>query len=197
VLTDKTVAVKLAVVAPEATVTDAGTVTAELLLARPTAKPPLAAAAFSVTVQLSVPALVIDALLQLKPLNTGTPLPVRLITVEAPLDELLVKVSEPVSAPADVGSNCTVSVAVEFGLIVSGKVAPEKVKPDPAAVAALMVTATVPVEDRVTVCVVAVFTFTVPKPMLPALTLSVDTPDPSCKAKVFATLLALAVNVTV
>jgi hypothetical protein len=33
--------------------------------------------------------------------------------------------------------------------------------------------------------------------MLPALTLSVDTPDPSCKAKVFATLLALAVNVTV
>jgi len=185
------------VVAPEATVTDAGTVTAELLLAKPTANPPLVAATFSVTVQLSVPAPVIDALLQLKPLNTGTPVPVRLIRVEAPLDELLVKVNEPVSAPAAVGSNCTVSVAVEFGLRVSGKVAPEKVKPDPATVAALMVTATVPVEDRVTVCVVAVFTFTVPKPMLPALTLSVDTPDPNCRAKVFATLLALAVNVTV
>ena len=167
-----------------------------MLLARPTANPPLAAATFSVTVQLSVPAAVIDALVQLKPLNTGTPLPVRLITVEVPLDELLVKVNEPVSAPATVGSNCTVSVAVEFGLRVSGKVAPEKVKPAPATVAALMVTAAVPVEDSVTVCVVAVFTFTVPNPMLPALTLSVDTPDPSCKAKVFATLLALAVNVT-
>jgi len=168
-----------------------------LLLARPTANPPLAAATLSVTVQLSVPAAAIDALVQLKPLNTGTLLPVRLITVEVPLDELLVKVSEPVSAPADVGSNCTVSVAIEFGLRVSGKVAPEKVKPDPATVAALMVMATVPVEDSVTVCVVAVFTFTVPNPMLPALTLNVDKPDPSCRAKVFATLLALAVNVTV
>jgi hypothetical protein len=148
-------------------------------------------------VQLSVPALVIDAVLQVKPLNAGVPEPLRLITVDVPLDELLVKVNEPVSAPAAVGSNCTVSVAVEFGLRVSGKVAPEKVKPGPATVAALMVTATVPVEDRVTVCFVAVFTFTVPKPMLPALTLSVDTPDPSCKAKVFATLLVLAVNVTV
>jgi hypothetical protein len=197
VLTDETVAAKLAVVAPEATVTEAGTATAELLLARPTANPPLAAATLSVTVQLSVPAAVIDALVQLKPLNTGTLLPVRLITVEVPLDELLVKVNEPVSAPAAVGSNCAVSVAVEFGLRVSGKVAPEKVKPDPAIVAALMVTATVPVEDRVTVCVVAVFTFTVPNPMLPALTLSVDTPDPSCRAKVFATVLALAVKVTV
>ena len=196
-LTDETVAVKLAVVAPAATVTEAGTVTAELLLATPTANPPLAAATFSVTVQLSVPAAVIDALVQVNPLNSGVPDPLRLTTVDVPLDELLVKVNEPVSAPAAVGSNCTVSVAVEFGLIVSGKVAPETVKPVPATVAALMVTATVPVEDRVTVCVVAVFTFTVPKPMLPALTLSVDTPDPNCKAKVFATLLALAVNETV
>ena len=183
--------------APDATVTEPGTVTAESLLARLTVNPPLAAATLSVTVQLSVPAALIDELVQLKPLNTGTPLPVRLITVDVPLDELLVKVNEPVSAPAAVGSNCTVSVAVEFGLRVIGKVAPETVKPGPATVAALTVTATVPVEDRVTVCVVAVFTFTVPKPMLPALTLSVDTPDPSCKAKVFATLLALAVKVTV
>jgi hypothetical protein len=187
VLTDKTLAVKLAVVAPAGTVTEGGTVTAELLLATPTANPPLAAATFSVTVQLSVPALVIDALVQLSALNTGLPDPLRLTTVDVPLDELLVKVNEPVSAPAAVGSNCTVSVAVAFGLSVSGKVAPETVKPGPATVPALMVTATVPVEDRVTVCVVAVFTFTVPKPMLPALTLSVGTPDPSCRAKVFAT----------
>jgi hypothetical protein len=103
VLTDEMVAEKLAVAAPAATVTEAGTVTAELLLATPTAKPPLAAATFSVTVQLSVPAPVIDALLQLKPLNTGTLVPVRLIRVEVPLDELLIRVNEPVSAPAVVG----------------------------------------------------------------------------------------------
>ena len=96
---------KLPVVAPAATVTLAGTVTAELLLARPTANPPLAAAAFKVTVQLSVPAPVNDPLLQLSPLSTGTPLPLRLITVEVPLDELLVRVSWPVAAPAVLGSN--------------------------------------------------------------------------------------------
>ena len=166
-------------VAPEATFTEAGTVTAELLLARLTTNPPLAAATFSVTVQLSVPAPVIDALLQVKPLNAGVPEPLRLTTVDVPLEELLVKVNDPVSAPAAVGSNCIVSVAVELGLRVSGNVAPETVKPGPATVPALMVTATVPVEDSVTVCVVAVFTFTLPKPMLPALTLSVGTPDPN------------------
>jgi hypothetical protein len=104
--------VKLAVVDPAATVTEAGTVTAELLLARLTAKPPLAAAGFRVTVQLSVPAPVIDPLVQLSPLNIGTPVPLRLIKVEVPLDELLVNVSWPVAAPAVAGSNCTVSVAV-------------------------------------------------------------------------------------
>jgi hypothetical protein len=71
VLTEDTVAVKPAVVAPAATVTLAGTATAELLLARLTAKPPVAAGAFSVTVQLSVPAAVIDALAQFNPLKVG------------------------------------------------------------------------------------------------------------------------------
>ncbi len=112
VLTVETVAVKLALVAPAATVALAGTVTAELLLARLTAIPPLAAAAFSVTVQLSVPAPVIEALVQLNPLRMGTPVPLRLIAVEVPEDELLVNVSEPEAAPLVVGSNCTVSVAV-------------------------------------------------------------------------------------
>ena len=68
-LTAVTVAEKLALLAPDATVTEAGTVTAALLLARVTASPPLAAAAFKVTVQLSVPAPVIDPLLQLSALN--------------------------------------------------------------------------------------------------------------------------------
>jgi len=73
VLTAETVAVKLALVDPAPTVTEAGTVTAELLLVRLTANPPLGAAALSVTVQLSVPAPVIDPLAQVSALNTGTP----------------------------------------------------------------------------------------------------------------------------
>jgi hypothetical protein len=70
-LTAVTVAVKLALVAPEATVTEADTVTAELLLVRLTATPPVDAAALSVTVQLSVPAPVIEPLVQVRPLRIG------------------------------------------------------------------------------------------------------------------------------
>ena len=112
VLTDETVAVKLAVVEPAATVTEAGTVTVELLLARLTVNPPVAAAAFRVTVQLSVPDPVNEPLVQLSALSTATPVPLMLTAVEVPVEELLVRVSEPEMAPATVGSNCTVSVAV-------------------------------------------------------------------------------------
>ena len=144
-------AVKVAVLTPAGTVTEEDTTTAELLLARLTRTPGLTAGAFSVTVQVSVPTPVINPLVQLSALNTGTPAPVRLIRVEVPVVELLVKVNEPVSEPAAVGSNCTVSVAVEFGFIVSGKVAPETVKPAPATVAAVTVTAEEPVEESVRV----------------------------------------------
>jgi len=84
-----------------------------------------------------------------------------------------------------------------LGFRVRGKVAPETVKPVPATVAALTVTAAVPVEDRVNVCVVAVFAFTLPKDKLDELTLSVGTAAPSDRAKVFDTLPALAVRVAV
>jgi hypothetical protein len=75
VLTEETVAVKLPVVDPAATVTEAGTVTAESLLATPTANPPLGAGPLSVTVQLSVPAPVIDELPQMSPLSSGALVP--------------------------------------------------------------------------------------------------------------------------
>ena len=71
VLTEETVAVKFALVAPDATVTVAGTTTAELLLARLIVIPPVVAAALSVTVQLSVPAPVNVPLVQLSPFKTG------------------------------------------------------------------------------------------------------------------------------
>jgi hypothetical protein len=69
--TADTVAVKLALVEPDATVTEDGTTTDELLLESVTVWPPLAAAAFSVAVQLSVPAPVIELDVQLRLLSTG------------------------------------------------------------------------------------------------------------------------------
>jgi hypothetical protein len=58
---------------------------------------------------------------------------------------------------------------------VSGKLAPEMEKLAPARVAALIVTAAVPVEDSVIDCVVAVFTATLPKLRFEELMLSVGT----------------------
>jgi hypothetical protein len=112
VLTVETVAEKLAVVAPAATVTVAGMVTALLLLIRLTGNPPLAAATFSATVQLSVPAPVIDPLEQVSPVSIGKPVPLRLTVVDVPVEELLVRVSAPAVAPAAAGSNWTDNVAV-------------------------------------------------------------------------------------
>lgn len=63
------VAVNEALVEPEATVTDVGTVTEESLLERLTAAPVDGAAPPKVTVQLSVAAPVIAALVQVKELN--------------------------------------------------------------------------------------------------------------------------------
>ena len=90
-------------VEPAATVIDAGTVTAELLLARFTANPPAAAAVFKVTVQASVPEPVRDEFVQESPVSTGTPVPLRLITFED--EESLAIVSSPVAEPAVAGSN--------------------------------------------------------------------------------------------
>ncbi len=104
-VTAETGAEKLAVVAPEATVTEAGTVTAELLLARFTANPLLAAAALRLTVHASVPAPVADAFEQVNPDNTGMPLPESVTVLELPDAELLVSVNAPVAAPDVVGSN--------------------------------------------------------------------------------------------
>ena len=96
VVTDDTVAVNPALVALAGTTTVAGTVTEALLLVRPTLTPPLPAAELSVTVHASLPAPVMDALLQESPLNTpGTavPVPVRPINAVPLVDELLWMVS--------------------------------------------------------------------------------------------------------
>jgi hypothetical protein len=92
VVTEDTVAVNPALVALAGTTTVAGTVTAALLLARVTLKPPLPAAVVSVTVQASLPDPVIDALLQVSALSaagTAVPVPVKLITAVPLVDEVL------------------------------------------------------------------------------------------------------------
>jgi len=71
VLTADAVAVNAALVAPAGTVTEAGTLSAELLLASATANPPLGAAAETATAQASLPAPVTDALPHETPLKTG------------------------------------------------------------------------------------------------------------------------------
>jgi hypothetical protein len=67
VLTADTAAWKVALLAPEATVTDAGTETALLLLVRSTTNPALGAVDVRLTVQRSLPAPVIEELAQLSP----------------------------------------------------------------------------------------------------------------------------------
>ena len=114
VVTDPTVAVKAALVALAGTVTEAGTVTATLLLDRLTAKPPAGAAAVNVTVQASVPDPVKDDVLQVNPFSAAVtvPLPVKARVEVLPLAALLEIVNCPVAAPAVVGSNCTLKLEV-------------------------------------------------------------------------------------
>jgi hypothetical protein len=197
-LTAETVAEKLALVAPAATVTEGGTETAGLLLARLTANPPVAAAALSPTVHTSAPDPVIEALAQEREVSTGTPVPLRAIALDAPL-ALLASVSSPVTAPAAEGSNCTVTVADWSGFKVRGKAAPDMEKPVPSSVAELMVTAAVPVEVRVTACVTAVLTGTLPNATLAVLRLSAAVAAVatlSSRSKFWEVPPALAVNMT-
>lgn len=151
VATDETVAEKVALFAPEATVTDDGTVTAALVLDRVTAYPLPAAEALMVAVQLSAPDPVKDEVVHVKAVSVGKPLPLSAIEVEAPPAESLASVSCPVTPPAREGSNCTVSVIDWPGLKVAGKLAPDTEKPVPVSVAELMVTAAAPVELTVNV----------------------------------------------
>jgi hypothetical protein len=101
-----------------------------------------------------------------------------------------------VTAPVAVGSNCTSSVIARVGFKVTGKVAPDIVKPVPVNVAELMVTGAVPVEVSVTGSVDGVFTVTLPNARLAGLMVNVGTPAFNCRAKVLEMPPALAVRVT-
>jgi len=72
-LTAETGATNGALVAPDGTVTEAGTMMALLLLAKVIARPEVGAAAVSFTVQFSVPAPVMEELEQLKDASEAVP----------------------------------------------------------------------------------------------------------------------------
>lgn len=108
VATDEMTAVNPALVAPAGTVTVAGNAIAVSLLDRLATMPPLGAAAPRVTVHASVPAPVIEDVAHDNPVidvGIGLPVPLRAITVEVALEELLLMVNWPVAAPTLTGSN--------------------------------------------------------------------------------------------
>lgn len=122
-------------------------------------------------------------------------MPLRLMIAVPLVEELLVMVSFPVTAPTVVGSNCTFNVAVWPGFNVTGNVTPDIVKPVPVRVAALTVTGELPEEVSVKDWVAGALTTTLPKATLVELMLRVGMAAVNCRAKVFETPPALAVSV--
>ncbi len=120
-------AAKFAPVTPEATITEAGTVTALLLLARLTTAPPLGAAAVKVTVQSSDPAPFIEECAQLRPDRDAAffPAPCSLTVPPhrlASLVEMVVTLICPVVSVADPGSKLTCTTILPPGGRVLGSV---------------------------------------------------------------------------
>ena len=113
VVTALAVTIKDPLDAPAGIVKAAGTVNAGALLSRPTEMPPAGAAALRDTVQLSLPAPVMLALLQESPLNTpgaASPVPLRLTVPFHSPATLVAMLRVPVAAPLVVGSNFTCSL---------------------------------------------------------------------------------------
>jgi hypothetical protein len=104
--------------------------------------------------------------------GAAVPVPLRATTAVPPLVELVLTEICPVAAPVAVGSNCTCRVAVWVGLRVMGRLPLTMVKPAPEIAAEFTVTGEVPVEVRIKLCVVGVFTVTLPKLRLAALRLN-------------------------
>jgi hypothetical protein len=118
-----------------------------------------------------LPKLRLDALM----VNCGlaaVPVPLRAAAAVPPVVELLLMVICPLAAPVVVGSNWTCSVTDWFGFSVTGKLAATIVKPVPAIAAEFTVTADVPVEASVNDSVFAVFTVSLPKLRLDALSVN-------------------------
>ena len=170
--------VKVALEAPGGTVTDAGTVSAVVVLARLTTVV-VVTVPVRVTVQESVAAPVSDALLHETALTAGCPVPLSAIVAVV---ALLVIVTEPVAAPATVGSKPTIRVAVWPGFRVNGVLTPDSENPAPLTETPLIVSAAVPDDVTVTDCVEAAFSNCVPNVRFVELRLRPGTVALSCTA---------------
>lgn len=111
-LTAAAFAANVVLVAPAATVTVDGTVSAGLLLAKETTKPPVGAAISVVTVQVSVPDPVICTLAQLNPVSAAVwpdfvPLPCSWTVRTGVVEVLVINVSLAVESTASLGLKCT------------------------------------------------------------------------------------------
>ena len=102
----------------------------------------------------------------------GLPVPLRAKVIVALLDDVLVIDNCPVNEPVAGGSNVNVMSAVSPGLSVNGRLMGDIEKPVPFTATEFTVTAAPPLEVKVTVCVVAVFTTTAPNEMLLAFAVS-------------------------
>jgi hypothetical protein len=101
-----------------------------------------------------------------------TPVPVRLIASDGFDAELLTTVSCPLCAPDAEGAKATLTTTLWPGVSVTGKVTPETENPVPVTLTEVTVTASDPVEARVTDCVELVLIGTLPKHTLVAFTVS-------------------------
>ena len=111
------------------------------------------------------------------------------------VEELLPMLSCPVTEPAVDGLNVSVSVTACPGLSVAGRLMADAEKPLPVTVIDFTVTAEVPVEVKVTVCVVELFTTTPPNEIVVAFTDSVGVPAFNCSETVRDVLPVVAVSV--
>jgi hypothetical protein len=123
-------------------------------------------AVFTVT----LPKLKLAALTANCGLGAAVPIPFRATNAVPPVVELLLIATWPLAVPVVVGSNCTCNVTDCVGFNVTGRLPPTIAKPVPVIAAELTVTGKVPVDVNVNDCVVAVFTVTLPKLRLVALT---------------------------
>ena len=103
-------------------------------------------------------------------LGAATLVPSRVTCAVDPVDESLLIVICPRAVPVADGRNCTCKVIDCVGFNVTGILEPTIAKPAPVIAAEFTVTGEVPVDVSVSDCVVAVFTVTLPKLRLAALT---------------------------
>ena len=162
-------------VALAGTVTEAGTVTAGLLLARLTTSPPAGAGVPRLTVHASVPAPVIELLAQEIAPIADIPDPL-MFTVMLPCRRVAGNSQIPVNELTWGEVKLSVSVAVWPGLRVAGVVTPDAANREPATERLEIVTGVVPVDVRVIDCLAVWPATTLPKSTLVELTLKVAVP---------------------